>query len=334
MLPSLWEDAFSLVCTSIAPDDQGERDTRCGGSLYQRDDITLVCSNLDCRTEYHVRDGVPALISHDSAVPIAEYDDELLAQMYAEMNFASFDTAPRPAAVPLPATNDPDILARRLFASEDLTGPFYSTIADIVMEHAPPTPNLVADIACGMARLAFELDSHGWSGRYLGIDLSRRLLSDAQRAFSGEEILVRMGADLGRHPQSRAVLIQAPKLDPERSLLAVGDADRLPMAARSCDAVVALNLVDRVADPVKTVRELWRCVAPGGILVLADPFQWQNQSPDRRFYSFDAVSSWLDDAVEVELRPEHRSVLFPIRRRDSREIVIHDDAVAVLRRRA
>jgi len=332
MLPSLWEEAFPLVCTSIASDDGGDGDSRCDGSLIQRDEITLLCRNDRCATEYQVRSGVPVLVSHDRIVPVAEYDDELLAQMYAEMHFATFETHPSHADETIVETTEASIIGRRLFLIPDLTGPFYSTMAEIVLEHTPSTQNLIADIACGMARMGFEFDTLGWAGRYVGIDLSSRLLADARQAFTGEEIAIRMGADLGRGPRSRVVSIQAPKLDPERTLLAVGDASRLPLAARSCDAVVALNLIDRVADPAKTVKELWRCVAPGGILVLADPFQWQDQSPDKRMYSFDPVLSWLDRAAQVELRPEHRSVLFPIRRRDSREVIIHDDAVAVFRR--
>jgi SAM-dependent methyltransferase/uncharacterized protein YbaR (Trm112 family) len=322
MLPLLWDETFPLVCTSIAPGDRGARDTRCGARLAQRDEITLECSDHRCRTEYRVQDGVPVLVSPNSTVPIAEYDDELLAQMYAEMHFTSFETDRDVAPRPMPADGGLDALGRHLLNDPDLTGSFYSTMAEIVLAHSPSNQGLIADVACGMARMAFELDKRRWGGSYVGIDLSPRLLTDAHRAFSGEEITIRMAADPGRVPRSRVVSIQAPKLDAERSLLAVGDAARLPLADRSCTAVIGLNLIDRVDDPAETVKELWRCVMPGGILVLAD----------KRNYSFDPVFAWLDQAAPVELAPEHRSVIFALRKRESREVAIHDDAIAVFRR--
>jgi SAM-dependent methyltransferase/uncharacterized protein YbaR (Trm112 family) len=332
MLPLLWDEKFPLICTSIDVDDRGDRTSRCGTPLLQRDDLTLVCTNPRCVTEYRVDDGIPVLLAPSQSVPAADYNDELIAQMYAEMHFATFRTEVPERVRSTADAADPTDLGRKLLALDDLTGPFYSTMSDIVLSNLPSDHGLIADVACGMARMAFEFQTHGWHGDYLGIDLSPRLLDEARRAFSGEEIPVRVAAEFGVSPRSSIISIQAPKISSERSLLAVGDAARLALASASCDAVLGLNLIDRVEDPAATVKELWRCVAPGGILVLADPFQWQDQAPANRVYSFDAVGAWLDGAEAIDLPEHQRSVVFAMHRRASREVVIYDDAVAAFRK--
>ncbi len=294
MLPSLWEDAFSLVCTSIAPRDRGERDTRCGGSLYQRDDITLVCGDPDCRTEYHVRDGVPALISHDSVVPIAEYDDELLAQMYAEMNFASFETSPRPAAPPLPPTDDPSSPGSPALRDR---GPDRIVLLDDRrdrdgarsvsaqpggrhrLRHGP------AGLRARLARVVRSLPRHRPESSTVV-----RCATGVQRRRDTRS----HGCRSGPLPQSRAVS------DPgARSSIPSGRCWRsaTPTGCRWLRRAATRWLRSNCRPGRRSGQDGPRAVAvrgPGGILVLADPFQWQNQTADRRIYSFDAVSSWLD----------------------------------------
>jgi len=41
------------------------------------------------------------------------------------------------------------------------------------------------------------------------------------------------------------------------------------------DAVTCVNLLDRSRDPAKTMSELVRVLAPGGLLVLATPLDWR-----------------------------------------------------------
>jgi ubiquinone/menaquinone biosynthesis C-methylase UbiE/uncharacterized protein YbaR (Trm112 family) len=334
MFPALWNETFPLACTArgihLADPDQPARST----PLRQRDDITLVCSDDRCGAEYQISDGIPVLLSPNRSTPSADYDDELIAQMYAEMHFATFATEPRQWNGKSGGAGDHVAVARSLLDAPDLTGSFYATMAEIVLAHLPSPTGLIADVACGMARMAFEFETSGWHGRYLGIDLSPRLLAEASRAFTGEEVSTRFAAEFGNWPRSKVVSIQAPKISSERSLLAVGDAARLALASQSCEAVLALNLIDRVDDPEATVREMWRCVAPGGVLVLTDPFQWQDQALDKRIYSFDAVERWLEDARRVELPASQRSVVFAMHRRASREVVIYDDAVAIFARPA
>lgn len=54
-------------------------------------------------------------------------------------------------------------------------------------------------------------------------------------------------------------------------VLAAAFAEALPLADRSVDGVVALDVVEHVADPVPFLREIDRVTAPGGALALATP---------------------------------------------------------------
>jgi SAM-dependent methyltransferase len=327
-------DGFRLACVALGPEDDGTRTSRCRGPLRIKDPgSSLDCAS--CGAEYVVREGIPVLISHDMPASPAAYDDELLAQAYVEMHFASYRAEPAAVGSDLIDIRDVPVLGRRIHEIRDLTGSFYEAIARIVLAHSEATSGLVADVACGMARMGLELFAAGWTGDYLGIDLSRRLLVDAATVLMRPDPTVRMALPLDhRHgPQSTRVHLRVPEFANQRTCLAVGDGARLPIESESCAVVLALNLVDRVEDPALVVKECWRCVAPGGLLVLADPFDWPATTPaDRRFYSFRTAEPWLPGAMQVNLADDERNVTFAIRRREQRWVVFYDDEVALFRR--
>ncbi len=59
---------------------------------------------------------------------------------------------------------------------------------------------------------------------------------------------------------------------PSTATHVVGDALRLPFAARAFAGVVSQEMVEHVADPFLGVREMARVLAPGGVLYLQLPF--------------------------------------------------------------
>ncbi len=306
MLSELWEDNFPLACTATATGSGPGAPTMCGARLERGGAAALICSNPRCGAEYPIREGLPVLLSPNHPAPPADYDDPLAVQMYAEMHLTSFrtdlkagmtagaangacgfaDAAPRPVGSFTDLAHAGTIVsqaANMLHHIEDLTGPYYRHMATVILENLPHASGLVADIGCGMARMAFELELGAWPGCYLGVDLSYRLLNEAQRAFTGETGHIRL-TDTGTGGlHTRLVPIQPPKLPPDRYTLALGDSAHLPLPDQSCAAVVALNLIDRVADPIAVTHELWRCVAPDGLLVLA----W-----------FSGAPTWLTDESE------------------------------------
>jgi SAM-dependent methyltransferase len=319
--------SFPLVCTANGRTDGTGEFSACHHDLRQRDAETLWCPvPFGCGAEYRIVDGIPRLLAYDNPVGAASYDNELLAQAYVEMNFASYRTEAAPLDDDPVDPTSIDDLSQRLLNATDLTGPYYRHLTQMVMNLEPDPGGLIADIACGMGRMAPELHEAGWRGRYFGADLSPRLVRQASDVFLDGASAVRFPGDPQIGPTSTLTTIDAPTVPRSTTLLAVADAGRLALANDSCAVVLALNLVDRVPDPAAVVKELWRCVAPGGHLVLSDPFHWEGTTPvDREIYSFDRVNSWLADATPTGDPVE---VVYAVRRRESRRIVIYRDLVA------
>jgi demethylmenaquinone methyltransferase/2-methoxy-6-polyprenyl-1,4-benzoquinol methylase len=101
---------------------------------------------------------------------------------------------------------------------------------------APAAGERVLDVATGTGLVAAELARSGCS--VVGIDQSPEMLSAARRRFTGA--------------------------DGERVELLAGEAEALPFADSSFDALTFTYLFRYVEDPAATMAELARVVRPGG----------------------------------------------------------------------
>ncbi len=88
------------------------------------------------------------------------------------------------------------------------------------------------------------------------------------------ELAARARASIGIdvHPHGARVRRQL-AADGVASLLACGDAARLPFAGGSFDRVVIASVLEFVPDPGRCLRECLRVLAPGGRLLLLTPRQ-------------------------------------------------------------
>ncbi|WP_030683871.1 class I SAM-dependent methyltransferase [Streptomyces sp. NRRL B-1347] len=101
----------------------------------------------------------------------------------------------------------------------------------------------VLDAGCGTGRALPALrDVVGPSGTVLGVDLTPAMLEAAVRA--------------GRQSHGRLLL---------------ADVTRLPVRARTLDAVFGAGLIAHLPDPAENLRELARVVRPEGLLALFHP---------------------------------------------------------------
>jgi demethylmenaquinone methyltransferase/2-methoxy-6-polyprenyl-1,4-benzoquinol methylase len=105
----------------------------------------------------------------------------------------------------------------------------------LVAAAAPPPGARVLDVATGTGMVAAELLAR-CDCTVVGIDQSAEMLAAARARFAGDE---------------RVELID-------------GEAERLPFADQSFDALTFTYLLRYVADPAATIRELARVVKPGG----------------------------------------------------------------------
>jgi SAM-dependent methyltransferase len=107
------------------------------------------------------------------------------------------------------------------------------------LELLPPAGNLTVDVGCGEGRLGRELEQHGHD--VLGLDYSE--------------------------PAIHA-------LSEKGGLGVVGDASHLPMKTATADLVTAFMSLHDIDDPVVTIHEIARVLAPGGrfCFALLHPF--------------------------------------------------------------
>jgi demethylmenaquinone methyltransferase/2-methoxy-6-polyprenyl-1,4-benzoquinol methylase len=106
----------------------------------------------------------------------------------------------------------------------------------LVQAVAPAAGDRVLDVATGTGLVAAELARSGCS--VVGVDQSPEMLAAARRRFAGAA--------------------------GERVELIDGEAEELPFASASFDALTFTYLLRYVDDPATTVRELARVVRPGG----------------------------------------------------------------------
>ncbi|HEX3910202.1 MAG TPA: class I SAM-dependent methyltransferase [Solirubrobacteraceae bacterium] len=106
----------------------------------------------------------------------------------------------------------------------------------LVAALAPAPGARVLDVATGTGMVAAELLVRCGDCRVVGIDQSAEMLGGARARFAGED---------------RVELLE-------------GQAERLPFADESFDALTFTYLLRYVEDPAATVRELARVLEPGG----------------------------------------------------------------------
>jgi SAM-dependent methyltransferase len=102
----------------------------------------------------------------------------------------------------------------------------------------------VLDIGCGPGVMTEEILARGW--KWTGIDIAPKMI---------ETTLERFGSD----PRVKAL---------------VGGVEHIPVESNRFDVVVAMGLVEYLADDVAVVREMARVLKPGGRLFVSLPNWW------------------------------------------------------------
>jgi SAM-dependent methyltransferase len=70
------------------------------------------------------------------------------------------------------------------------------------------------------------------------------------------------------------------------SLDAVADLLSLPFADNTFDATLNIVTLEHVTDPAFVVRELFRCLRPGGRLLLVTPLEWEEHQQPNDFFRY------------------------------------------------
>ncbi len=154
-----------------------------------------------------------------------------------------------------------------------------------------PPGTYVIDVACG-AGLALEWMDPGHGHRYLGIDRSETMLTQAQ------------------------VVAKARGFHDARFHL--GDVASLPVADGAADIGLCFNALHCVADPQAVVAETARCLGPGGVLVGTSLVRGGSSRADRLLGldptmgpggTSEDLSRWLEGASLADIEVEAAGAL-------------------------
>jgi SAM-dependent methyltransferase/uncharacterized protein YbaR (Trm112 family) len=128
----------------------------------------------------------------------------------------------------------------------------------------------VIDLGTGPGRAAIELASR-CAGPVVGTDLGLHLAAQGAAVARTGRV---------RYPLRRGGLrydwrdFAVPLAGASSADFWIADAVRLPFAGATFSGVVALNLLDCVYSPLDLLAEIARVLRPGGLLLLASPYDW------------------------------------------------------------
>ncbi len=140
------------------------------------------------------------------------------------------------------------------------------------------------DLGCAVGRSSFELAVH--FDQVVAIDYSTRFINIARRLQAhgtAHYSLIEEGVVLSDHRVALAELGLAQAAD--KVTFQQGDVLNLDEGYTNFDLVLAANLIDRLPRPAKFLTEVHNRLSPGGLLVIASPYDWQE--------SFTPCKYWL-----------------------------------------
>jgi len=132
------------------------------------------------------------------------------------------------------------------------------------------------DLGCAIGRASFELARE--FDFVTGIDFSARFIRIAHQLQEKGVIhyqLPEEGEIVSFHEKSLPDLELEP--DGGRIEFCQGDAHNLKPQFSGYDLILAANLLDRLSDPCRFLSEIHLRLNPGGLLVLASPYTWNEE---------------------------------------------------------
>lgn len=164
-------------------------------------------------------------------------------------NHVTSSTAPQDAAVTDKArlTNSAYADSRHLVARQSIyrwQQPCYD-LPSIVVQQLTETTGTVLDVGCGNGKFTSRLHQERPDLRIIGMDISAGILTDVPRP------------------------------------VLVADAQALPFADASMDAVLAMHMLYHVPDIPVAIKELARIIRPGGIVIASTNSDTDKRELDR-----------------------------------------------------
>jgi putative 4-mercaptohistidine N1-methyltranferase len=161
------------------------------------------------------------------------------------------------------------------------------------------------DLGCSVGRSTFELARH--FTEVIGIDYSEAFV-DAANLLKQDGRRPATLHEEGERVRRIEVEVDS-SIERDRVSFERGDAQELRPDLGSFNAVIACNLICRLADPKALLEHLPSLVKPGGQLFLTTPFTWLEEYTPRENWlgegeqnSFDALQTELEPSFSLDER--------------------------------
>jgi SAM-dependent methyltransferase len=160
-------------------------------------------------------------------------------------------------------------LARYLPFAANTEGPLQVALKEMLDLHAAGPIGLAVEAGCSIGSLLPVLSAA--ADHVVGFDSNVAPLRAAAWRFAGEHIPLPVREEGHVFDMSRTL----PPISVDNVTLVVGNGLNPPLQSESSDLVVACNLLDSISEPCNLIGQLDAILKPGGLLVLASPFDWR-----------------------------------------------------------
>jgi SAM-dependent methyltransferase/uncharacterized protein YbaR (Trm112 family) len=235
--------AEQLICPECLPD---ENVLELAVSRQGSDDVhegELLCPICGC--DYPIRDGIARVLPRETAVHIdghGGYNAPLMLSAYLWSHFS------------------------------DLMGDVRATDAyGVWAANIPSIQGNALDIGCAVGRLSFELSrTHD---RVIGVDTSPAFIAKAREICRSKEVDFDLVVE-GHLCEHRHLSLDR-KWNFEHVDFIVADALALPFPGQSFAGAAAINLLEKVPNPLKHLKEVNRVLKTDeSMFLFSDPFSW------------------------------------------------------------
>jgi len=135
------------------------------------------------------------------------------------------------------------------------------------------------DVGCGTGRLTLEMADK--SELAVGLDLSHQMMEIAQGLLRGKPLTINVPVE--GEIRERVKLVPKSQWKDANVLFLVADATNPPFPKSTFDAIASINLIDRVPNPAKLLKQMDRLLTPQDSQILvSDPFSWNETYTPKR----------------------------------------------------
>lgn len=162
-------------------------------------------------------------------------------------------------------------------------------VSECVDPDQVPNDGRCLDLGCAVGRSSFELAR--LAGEVIGIDYSHQFIRIANHLRDKGSMTYAYAQEGDRTIPATAIVSE--DIHRDRVTFEQGDAQALRPDLGVFDVVVMANLIDRLHQPRKCLKQLPDLVKPGGQLIITSPYTWLEAYTPRK--------NWLSGNRENQL---------------------------------